>query len=126
VKCYFDSPSNSLIVSTTGTSNVVRWTLGNNYWTLIAGALNGTTGNSSTLFESPRYPALDPMGNLYVADKDNHRVQFFYAGQSNGVTGVNGNDSNLLNLPKSVALDNQLNLYVSDSNNHRIQKFLRY
>jgi hypothetical protein len=131
VKCYFDSPSNSLIIGNTGTNNIVRWILGDNHWTLIAGAYNGTFGNTSTLFQGPRDLTLDPMGNLYVADKDNHRVQFFFAGQSDGttiagVTGINGNDSTLLNLPKSVALDNQLNLYVSDANNHRIQKFLRY
>jgi hypothetical protein len=74
---------------------------------------------------------LDPMGNLYVADRDNYRIQFFFAGQSNGITiagmtEISGNSSTLLNSPKSIALDNQLNLYVSDSNNHRIQMFQRY
>jgi DNA-binding beta-propeller fold protein YncE len=125
-KCYFDSPSNSLVISNIGTNNVVRWILGDNHWTLIAGDYNGTLGNTSTLFQNPRDLTLDPMGNLYVADKDNHRIQFFFAGQSNGITEISGNDSILLNSPKSVALDNQLNLYVSDSNNHRIQMFQRY
>ncbi len=67
------------------TSNIVRWKLDNNYWTFIAGSLNGTIGNRSTLFERPRYAILDPMDNLYVADRGNHRIQFFYAGQSNGI-----------------------------------------
>jgi sugar lactone lactonase YvrE len=130
-KCYFDSPSNSLIISNINGNNVVRWILGDNHWTLVAGGYNGTFGNTSTLFQDPRDLTLDPMGNLYVVDRDNHRVQFFSTGQSNGttivgVTGINGNNSTLLNSPKGVALDNQLNLYISDSNNHRIQMFLRY
>jgi hypothetical protein len=66
------------------------------------------------------------MGNLYVADRDNHRIQFFLVGQSNGttiagITGISGTNSTLLNVPRSLALDNQLNLYVVDTSNHRIQ-----
>lgn len=71
------------------------------------------------------------MGNIYVADRHNHRIQFFLLNQVNGMTiagktGINGNNSTLLNEPLDVALDNQLNLYVADWLNHRIQKFLRY
>ena len=68
------------------------------------------------------------MGNMYVADKDNYRIQLFMAGQSEGitiagVTNVFGNNSTLLYQPWSIRLDNQLNLYVADFYNHRIQKF---
>jgi DNA-binding beta-propeller fold protein YncE len=71
------------------------------------------------------------MGNVYVADTMNHRIQFISSGQLDGVTiagmtASSGNSSTLLNSPYSLALDNQLNLYVSDSNNHRIQKFFHY
>ena len=68
------------------------------------------------------------MGNVYVADTGNHRVQFYFAGQSNGTTiagtGISGTNATSLNSPWSLALDSQLNLYVADTNNHRIQKFL--
>ena len=68
---------------------------------------------------------------MYIADKDNYRIQLFMAGQSEGitiagVTNVFGNNSTLLYQQWSVRLDNQLNLYVADTENHRIQKFLRY
>jgi len=74
---------------------------------------------------------LDPMGNMYICDHGNQRIQIFYAGQTNGstivgITNVSGNNATTLSAPYSVSLDNQLNLYVADTNNNRIQKFLRY
>ena len=71
------------------------------------------------------------MGNIYVADRDNRRIQFFSMRQSNGttvagITGVTGANASLFNNPVSVVLDTQLNLYVSETTNHRVQKFIRY
>jgi hypothetical protein len=71
------------------------------------------------------------MGNVYVADRNNHRIQFFSSGGINGttiagVTGVSGSSNANLNTPWAVRLDGQLNLYVADCDNNRIQKFLRY
>jgi len=127
---HFDSSSNSLIIANRGANNVVRWTLGQSTWDLIAGSPNGTNGNSSTNLNSPADVVLDSMGNVYVADTGNHRVQFYFAGQSNGTTiagtGISGTNATSLNSPWSLALDSQLNLYVADTNNHRIQKFLKF
>ena len=71
------------------------------------------------------------MGNMYVADIENHRIQFFEAGRSTGrtvagVTNVAGSSANLLNRPYTVRIDRQWNLYVTDTLNHRIQKFFVY
>ncbi|CAF1353775.1 unnamed protein product [Rotaria sordida] len=131
VRVYFDSFSNSLIIVNHYAHNVVRWPLGATNWTLLAGDINGNLGNNATTLNRPTDVTLDPMGNMYVADRENHRIQFVMNGQTEGitivgVTGTNGSDSTLLNRPWSVELDSQLNLYVADSNNHRIQKFLRY
>jgi DNA-binding beta-propeller fold protein YncE len=128
---YFDSPSNSLIIANRYAHNIVRWTLGDTQWTLIAGSTNGTQGTLSTLFNTPFGVTLDPMGNVYVADTFNNRIQLFMPGQLTGITiagttGVHGNDSDLLWAPYSVVLDSQLNLYVAERDNHRIQKYLRY
>lgn len=128
---YFDSPSNSLVIANYGANNVVRWTLGANSWTLIGGSMNGSSGNTSALFAGPVGITMDPMGNIYVADMINTRIQLFLVGQSNattiaGSTGVYGANSTLINRPYWVALDNQLNLYVSDTYNDRIQRFSRY
>ncbi|CAF1151094.1 unnamed protein product [Rotaria sordida] len=128
---YFDSLSNSLLIANTGAHNIVRWVLGASNWTLVAGSIDGSNGTSSTRLYSASDVTLDPMGNIYIVDRRNHRIQFFPVGESNGTTiagrtGISGNNSTLLNFPTSLALDNQLNLYVVDRSNHRIQKYLRY
>ncbi|CAF0795807.1 unnamed protein product [Adineta ricciae] len=128
---YFESSSNSLVIVNYNENNILRWKIGDSGWTLIAGGINGSRGSTSTLLSSPVKTTFDPMGNMYVADLLNHRIQLFLSGEANGTTvaGVSamfGNDATHLNSPYGVALDNQLNLYVADSGNQRIQKFLRY
>ncbi|CAF4063328.1 unnamed protein product [Adineta steineri] len=127
----FDSSTNSLIISNYGANNIVRWKIGDSKWTIIAGSSTGLTGTDSISFNHPISVTYDPMGNMYVADMFNHRIQLYLVGQSNGTTiagisGILGNISTMLYYPTSVAFDNQLNLYVADELNQRIQKFLRY
>ena len=128
---YHDAVTNSLFIAQCDTNNVIQWPLGTSNWTLIAGFLKGGISNSSIGFSCARDITLDPMGNIYVVDRDNRRVQFFFIGQSNGttiagITGVTGANASLFNNPVSAELDTQLNLYVSDTANHRVQKFMRY
>ena len=128
---YVDSITNSLAIANWGAHNIVRCQVGRNFWTLVAGNANGTACSASTCFNNPSDVTFDPMGNMYVADTNNHRIQFFSPGQLNGTTiagtsGAAGNSPIKLNFPYSMKLDNQLNLYVADAYNHRIQKFLRY
>lgn len=128
---YFDAVSNSLLIVNSGAHNVIQWKLGEKSWTHLAGHTNGTAGKSTTSLRSPTDVMLDPMGNMYVADRNNHRILFYQAGETNGTiiagsTGVAGMNSTLFYSPSSIALDNQLNLYVTDRYNHRVQKFLRY
>ncbi|CAF4405295.1 unnamed protein product [Rotaria sp. Silwood2] len=130
VGVYFDLASNSLLIANYGGQHIVRWPLSDRSWTLVAGS-PGMVGSSSTRLSYPTGVTLDPMGNMYVADTGNHRIQLFLAGQTNGttiagITGVSGSNSTQLNSPYSIRLDNQLNLYVADTLNHRIQKYLRY
>ena len=128
---YFESLSSSLIIANTYAHNIVRWRIGENNWTLIAGNLNASRGNSPSSFSDPFDLTVDPMGNLYVADRSNRRVQSFSAGETEGrtiagITGVQGSNSNLLNGPCGIIFDSQLNLYVADTVGNRVQKFLRY
>jgi sugar lactone lactonase YvrE len=125
----FDYTTNSLVIVNFGSNNLVRWVIGASNWTLFAGNINGNAGSTSSTFSGPYDVKVDAVGNAYVADTSNHRIQLFLAGQTNGstivgVTGVYGNTSNLLYNPASVAFDSRLNLYVSDTSNHRIQKFM--
>ncbi|CAF1082154.1 unnamed protein product [Rotaria sordida] len=127
---YFDSSSNSLLIVNYGAHNVVRWVLGASSWTLVVGN-TGVSGSTSTLLFTPFDVTCDSMNNVYVADSGNHRLQFFFAGQSNGttvagITGTMGSTSTLLNQPTSIVVDAQFNIYVVDYANSRIQEFLHY
>jgi len=128
---FFEQSSNSLLIANHGANNIVRWFLNDTQWSIVIGDSNGIGGNSSSLLRNPTDVMLDPMNNIYVVDRSNHRVQFFSVGQSNattiaGKTGMVGSNATLLSSPNSITFDNQLNLYVADWYNHRIQKFSRY
>ena len=68
--------------------------------------------------------AVDSLGNVYVADSDNNRIQKF---NSNGTYiiqwGTNGYGNGQFNFSSGVAVDSLGNVYVADSWNSRIQKF---
>lgn len=129
INVYFDSANQSLLITNYAISNVVRWPLGGTQWSLVAGDPLGVPGTSAKQLSTPIGITMDPMGNLYVTDFANSRIQLFLTGQFEGITiagttGVTGSNTSLLTYPYSVELDNQLNLYVADTNNHRIVKFL--
>ncbi|CAF3513582.1 unnamed protein product [Rotaria socialis] len=126
----FDSSSNSFIIANYNAHSVVRWVLGASSWTLIAGVV-GSAGSTSTSFNAPLSVVLDSMNNMFIADTNNDRIQFFLAGQSNGttiagITGLSGTAHTQLNVPYWAIIDNQYNLYVADTFNDRVQKFHYY
>ena len=128
VGVHFDATSNSLFISNYGCHTIVRWILGASSWTLVVGK-PGLAGPLSTLLNSPSGFSIDFMGNLYVADTANHRIQLFLAGDTNGttiagITGLAGSNLDQLNYPSWVSVDSHLNVYVADTNNHRVLEFL--
>ena len=128
---YFDSFTNSFIIANSNAQNIVRWVLGASSWSFLGGSTNAISGNNATLLRYPIDVTLDPMGNIYIADRNNHRIQLLMVGQTEaitiaGVSNLLGTNASLLNTPYAVRLDDQLNLYVADSQNHRIQMFSRY
>ncbi|CAF3802370.1 unnamed protein product [Rotaria sp. Silwood1] len=127
----FDMSTESLVILNYGANNIVRWKLGESNGTHVAGNIHGGSGVTSMHLNGPVDMVLDHWGNIYVADTNNHRIQFFKAGETNGttlagITGAIGNVPTQLNSPYGLALDKDLNLYVSDAFNHRVLKFLRY
>ncbi|CAF5079589.1 unnamed protein product, partial [Rotaria magnacalcarata] len=111
---YLDVASNSLYITNFYANNIIRWVIGATCWTLVAGDINGVSGNSSTMLYYPYDVEVDCMGNVYVADTYNHRIQFFQAGSMNGttiagVTGVYDSDPYHLNYPYALKPDSQLN-----------------
>ncbi|MCF7732297.1 MAG: DUF1573 domain-containing protein [Akkermansiaceae bacterium] len=80
-------------------------------------------------FNNPTGVAVDAFGNVYVADRDNHRVRLVAA---NGLvvtaagTGMAGyldgaGNSARFAFPTGVAVDDRGNLYVADYGNHRLR-----
>ena len=80
---------------------------------------------------SPTGLAIDPRGNIYIADTDNHRIRKV---DSRGIittvvgTGQNGffgdggaGTQAQLNSPQGIAVDAQGYLFIADTNNHRIR-----
>jgi sugar lactone lactonase YvrE len=76
--------------------------------------------------------AVDPSGNLFIADSLNHRVRrvaaamgFIDTVAGVGVAGFRGDGAPAttarLNAPSGVALDPNGNLYIADQGNHRIR-----
>jgi sugar lactone lactonase YvrE len=81
-------------------------------------------------FHAPYDVDVDGLGNLYVADTHNHRIQVFTpAGKlirkwgRNGGDGTSGTGDGEFAQPRDLALDAFGNVWVADHGNKRVQKF---
>ncbi|MCS6820478.1 MAG: gliding motility-associated C-terminal domain-containing protein [Microscillaceae bacterium] len=101
--------------------------------TTIAGQVAGgyQDGPAATaLFNQPSDLAIDFIGNIYVADKENHRIRKI--APDGTVSTIAGNNSATFQdgvgtaasffSPTGIDIDLQGNLYVADRRNHRIRK----
>ena len=116
---------NNLYCSQYRDHQVVRTSLNNPDNTLTVVAGTGCQGPTSTTLNSPRGIFVTNELDLYVADKDNNRIQLFRRAERNATTvagnGVSGTIT--LNHPTGVVLDADGNLFIVDSGNHRIVGF---
>lgn len=96
-------------------------------------ALPGSTDGSGSAarFNHPASLAVDPSGNVFVADTGNHTIRKMTpAGEVTTVAGVAGSSGtsdgasglSRFRLPAGVAVDTTGHVYVSDTNNHTIRK----
>ncbi|HEX2233917.1 MAG TPA: hypothetical protein VHG69_11210, partial [Thermoleophilaceae bacterium] len=73
---------------------------------------------------SPAGVAVDAAGNVYLADRNNNRVQKFTSGGAFlDEFGSVGPFDSQLNAPEGVAVDSAGNVYVAELGNDRVQKF---
>jgi streptogramin lyase len=83
----------------------------------------GTLGSGKGEFNQPTGVAVDSIGNVYVADTGNSRVQKFTSdGNFLEAWGTVGSGDGQFNEPLGVVVDLTGNVYVADSGNQRIEK----
>jgi sugar lactone lactonase YvrE len=105
---------------------------------LTTGTIN-TGGLSASSFKFPQGIAFDPSGNLWVVDRNDHRVLEFATPSSTGqaaslvlgqpnfasaIANNGGVSSSTLVYPRGIAFDPSGNLWVVDRNNNRVLKFV--
>jgi hypothetical protein len=84
----------------------------------------GAQGSAPGSFNSPDQVAADARGLVYVADRQNNRVEKFDSrGDLLAVLGSGGSAPGQFTGPRGVAVDGSGDLYVADSANNRIEKF---
>jgi DNA-binding beta-propeller fold protein YncE len=85
----------------------------------------GNEGNKPLEFDFPcGITVSSTTGHVYVADRDNHRIQVLDPNLSYSFSfGTKGSGDGEFNHPGFIAVDDEHNIYVTDMNNHRIQKF---
>lgn len=123
----------NLYVADTG-NHVIRKVRPDGWVTTLAGS--GATGSvdalgTSASFNAPSGVAVDPNGNVYVADTFNHRIRLIsptgsvstLAGTASvgSLNATIGTDATF-DQPWGITLDSSGNVYVSDFNNNLIRK----
>jgi sugar lactone lactonase YvrE len=105
--------------------------------TTVAGGWNGDGGSAlEAVLRWPYGLAFDSSGNLYIADREGHRIRRMDAAgvittvAGSGADGFDGDGEGAteaaLDSPESVAVDRHGNLYIADTGNHRIRRVDRH
>ena len=83
----------------------------------------GGKGTGNGQFNSPTGIAVDPNGNVLVADTGNGRIEKFSAtGTFLSILGTKGGGQGQFRAPNGIAVDGTGNIYVADAANHRVEK----
>jgi sugar lactone lactonase YvrE len=100
--------------------------------TVAGGGVNDGSAATNANLWSPSSVVKDAAGNLYIADRQNHRIRkvntdgIITTVAGIGVAGYSGDGGPAtnasLNLPYAVAFDANGNLFIADSYNNRIRK----
>jgi DNA-binding beta-propeller fold protein YncE len=91
---------------------------------------DGSPGSGAGEFRAPRGVAVDRFGDVFVADKENNRIQkfdsrgrFLLMWGRDGGDGTPGRGNGEFHLPYSVAASPSGQIYVADTGNNRLQEF---
>jgi len=141
-------PAGNLFIADANNNRIQKVAAATGTITTVAGSATGTAGSTgdggpatAALLQTPTGIAVDPAGNLFIADQVNNRVQevpaatgggmtagniYTIAGSAAGTPGSSGDGgpatSALLQNPTGLTLDGAGDLYIADSANNRIQE----
>jgi sugar lactone lactonase YvrE len=82
---YIEPTSNILYIADSQNHRIQQWFPGSSFGITVAGT-SGTIGSSSTLLNTPRDIFVDSLQNIYIADSQNNRIQFYSNGSTSGLT----------------------------------------
>ena len=89
----------------------------------VANMFKGGNGVGTGKFDSPTGIAVDPEGNILVADTGNGRIQkFSSSGAFLASMGSKGTGHGQFQNPNGIAVDRARNIYVADAFNGSVQK----
>lgn len=124
----------TIFVADTQNSTIRKVTQDGNVTTFagLAGVIGSADGNGTNAqFNAPQGVAVDPAGNVYVADTGNSTIRKISpAGEVSTVAGVagytnvfdgSGSDAQF-NHPQALAVDNGGQIYVADTWNYTVRK----
>lgn len=116
---------NKIYVADAGTHHILRYDA-NGLFETQWGTFGSADNSTIPQLDSPQGMAIDPSGNIYVADTGNNRIQRF---DQNGtlatrvVWGVYGSQDGNFDVPRNVAVDSANRVFVGEVGNRRIQVF---
>lgn len=89
-------------------------------WTGDPAPLTKQASDSPGFFSGPSGLAFDPEGNVWINDRNNHRIQKFT--EDGALLGVYGGPS-VMDQPQGIAIDRAGNAWVGELANGRVLKF---
>lgn len=120
--------SGNMYVADFANHRIQKLTQATNTWSEW-GKAGGGEGSGLGEFNAPVGVAVDNIGNVYVAELGNHRIQKLTVSTNTwsewGKSGGGPGDAlGEFNTPIGVAVDSDRNVYVADYSNHRVQKLI--
>ena len=126
-KCWHPSAitldqSGNILLSDSGSHRVLKFSPDGRL--LAQAGTKYTKGEGNGEFNEPKGIAVASNGDVFVCDKDNHRVQILYSDlQFKCSFGERGKGATKFHHPRDVAFDSAGNIYIVDSSNFCVKVF---